>query len=94
MNKQSLAKIEQDKKEKGKIMLSLIIILTSLFTVHTGVRRGAVLQGVYTLGYLFSFIYAAKNYIKYVDKLELLIPYPQPTPSLNYYFFHRDVFLT
>lgn len=75
-------------------MLSLIIILTLLFTVHTGVRRGAVLQGVYTLGYLFSFIYAAKNYIKYVDKLELLIPYPQPTPESKLLFFSPDVFLT
>ncbi|MDT2817076.1 CvpA family protein [Vagococcus lutrae] len=73
-------------------MLSLIIILTLLFTVHTGVRRGAVLQGVYTLGYLFSFIYAAKNYIKYVDKLELLIPYPQPTPESILLFFSPDVF--
>ena len=73
-------------------MLSLIIILTLLFTLHTGARRGAVLQIVYTVGYMLSFIYASKNYVKYVNKLELLIPYPQPTPDSKLLFFSSDVF--
>lgn len=60
-------------------MLNLLILLTFIFAIYTGARRGFALQLVYTVGYFIVFLIAKKYYLSLVDKLEMLVPYPQPT---------------
>ena len=71
-------------------MLSLLLLIILGFAAFRGVRRGIAYQGVYTLGYLVVFIIATKNYQKLSDKLELLIPYPQPNLDSKLLYYSSD----
>lgn len=57
---------------------------------YTGVRRGAALQLLYTLGYCITFICARLFYKPLGDKLELLIPYPTATEHSQMLFFDQE----
>lgn len=59
-------------------MLTLVIMIILFIGIYSGVRRGLVLQFVYTLGYIISFFIAHEYYQTLAEKLEMLIPYPQP----------------
>ncbi|MGX6979977.1 CvpA family protein [Vagococcus elongatus] len=72
-------------------MLSIVILITLVFAVYTGARRGIILQGIYTIGYLISFFVAQKFFIKFVDILELIVPYPQASPDSQLVFFEGEM---
>ena len=57
-------------------MLTFIIVLTLLWGIYTGVRRGLILQIVYTVGYFISFLVAREYYTVIAAKIDLLVPYP------------------
>lgn len=46
--------------------------------IYTGVRRGLVLQVVYTVGYITTFFAAHKYYLQLAEYLEMLVPYASP----------------
>ncbi|MGX7030721.1 CvpA family protein [Vagococcus zengguangii] len=68
-------------------MLSLLLIVILGFAAFRGVRRGFVFQTVHTIGYLIVFYLASKNFEKLSDKLELLVPYPQPALDSNLIYY-------
>lgn len=72
-------------------MLSIVILISLVFAVYTGTRRGGVLQGIYAIGYLVSFFVAQKFFIKFVDFLELIVPYPQASPDSQLVFFEGEL---
>ena len=59
-------------------MLTLLIMIVLFVGIYSGVRRGLVLQLIYTAGYIITFFTAHKYYQPFADKLEMLVPYPQP----------------
>ncbi|MGX6961515.1 CvpA family protein [Vagococcus xieshaowenii] len=68
-------------------MLSFFLLIIIGFAAFRGVRRGLAYQAVLTIGYLTVFTVASKQYVKLIDSLELLVPYPQPSldSKLLYY---------
>ena len=75
-------------------MLSLIIILMLLYAVYTGVRRGFVLQMVYTVGYFLVFWVAQTLSHTLGPKLSLLVPYPSATEDSYFAFFQKSTGLS
>ncbi|MFD0897058.1 CvpA family protein [Loigolactobacillus binensis] len=72
-------------------MLSFIIIIFLAYAYYAGTRRGLVMQGVYTLGYLIAFIIARLGYLHTAPKLTLLIPYQSATEASQFTFFSHKV---
>lgn len=68
-------------------MLTLIILLILFIGIYAGVRRGLVLQIVYTLGYIVSFFVARNYYLQLSERLELFIPYSQPGIGDNMVYY-------
>lgn len=59
-------------------MLTWIILIALFVGIYAGVRRGLVLQVVYSVGYILSFIVAKSYYLELSKYLEMLVPYSQP----------------
>ena len=75
-------------------MLSLIIVLMLLYAIYTGVRRGFVLQMVYTVGYFVVFWIAQTLSHTLGPKLSLLVPYPSATEDSYFAFFKQSTGLS
>lgn len=75
-------------------MLTILILLILAFAVYTGARRGLVLQLVYSIGYLASFLVARHYYQDLAPKLELFIPYPSATIDSKLVFFDETLSLS
>lgn len=74
-------------------MLTLLILLLLGIGFYTGVRRGLVLQVLYTFGYLCSYLIAKTYYKSLASNLELYIPYPSPTAETKLVFFDQKLTL-
>ena len=72
-------------------MLTLIIVLSLLWGIYTGVRRGLILQVVYTLGYFISFLVAREYYAVVAGKIDLLVPYPSVEFGKELIFYSEQV---
>lgn len=70
-------------------MLTLFILIIFFIGIYTGVRRGLILQLVYTFGYIFSFFFAKEYYVLLAEKLEMLVPYPQAGISDSMPFYNE-----
>lgn len=70
-------------------MLTLGIIFLLGIGFYTGVRRGAALELLYTLGYFIVFLMANLFYKKLGEHLELFIPYPSATEDSKMVFFDQ-----
>lgn len=68
-------------------MLTLIIVFALAIGLYTGIRRGLAMQIILTVGYIVSFTMAKKYYVVLAKKLEMLVPYPAPTPDSKLVFF-------
>ncbi len=72
-------------------MLTILIMLFLAISFYTGYQRGLMLQLVYSAGYALSFILAKSFYKPLGKKLELLIPYPAPTPKTELVLFDNSL---
>ena len=72
-------------------MLTLIIVLSLLWGIYTGVRRGLILQVVYTVGYFISFLVAREYYAVVAEKIDLLVPYPSIELGKELLFYSEQV---
>ncbi len=72
-------------------MLTIIIVILLLWGVYTGVRRGLILQVVYTVGYFLSFVIARNYYVLVADKINLLVPYPSIEFGKELVFYNEQV---
>ena len=72
-------------------MLTIIVLLFLAYSFYAGARRGVALQGVYTIGYLVSFIIARLSAKALSPALELWVPYPSATPSSKFVFFASNL---
>ncbi|MDG2977636.1 CvpA family protein [Latilactobacillus curvatus] len=75
-------------------MLSLIIILMLLYAIYTGVRRGFIMQAVYTIGYFIVFWIAKAMSQTLGPKLSLMVPYPSATEDSYFAFFQKSIGLS
>ncbi|MBA1434516.1 CvpA family protein [Bombilactobacillus bombi] len=75
-------------------MVSGLIILILAYGVYVGVRRGLVMQMVYTTGYAISLAIAIMNCRWLGSKLDLLVPYPSASPRSYFAFFSTKVSLS
>lgn len=57
--------------------------------IYSGVRRGLILQLIYTAGYVITFFTAKEYYVTLADKLEMLVPYPQPGIGESMLFYNE-----
>lgn len=57
--------------------------------IYSGVRRGLILQLIYTVGYVVTFFAAREYYAVIADKLEMLVPYPQPGIGETMLFYNE-----
>lgn len=74
-------------------MLTLLILLLFAIGFYTGARRGLILQVLYTVGYLCSYLIAKTYYKSLASHLELFIPYPSPTADTKLVFFKQELTL-
>lgn len=74
-------------------MLTLIILFVLFFGFYSGARRGLLLQGIYTFGYLIAYLIAKSNYKKLGSFLEMYIPYPAATSETKLVLFNQDIVL-
>lgn len=74
-------------------MFGLILLLILIISFYVGGRRGAPLQIVYTIGFVFSMILANVFYKDLAEKLELYIPYPSVTEDSRMVFFDQTTAL-
>lgn len=72
-------------------MLTILILVFLATGFYAGYRRGLMLQLVYSVGYLLSFIVAKSYYKPLGKKFELLIPYPAPTPKTSLVLFDKSL---
>lgn len=72
-------------------MLTILILLILVIGFYTGLRRGLILQIVYTFGYLISYMIAKAYYKQLAPYLELYIPYPAPTADAKLVFFKQEI---
>lgn len=72
-------------------MLTIIIVILLFWGVYTGVRRGLILQVVYTVGYFLSFVIARNYYVLVADKINLLVPYPSIEFGKELVFYNEQV---
>lgn len=72
-------------------MLTIIIVILLFWGVYTGVRRGLILQVVYTVGYILSFLIAKNYYVLVADKINLLVPYPSIEFGKELVFYNEQV---
>lgn len=72
-------------------MLTMIIIILLFWGVYAGVRRGLILQVVYTVGYFLSFMIAKSYYIYIAEKIDLLVPYPSIEFGKELVFYNEQV---
>ncbi|MEG0255234.1 MAG: CvpA family protein [Vagococcus sp.] len=72
-------------------MLTLLIIIILATSFYVGYRRGLMLQAVYGAGYLLSFLVAKGFYKPLGKKIDLLIPYPAPTPKTELVLFDKSL---
>lgn len=72
-------------------MLSFFLILIVAYNLYVGVRRGVILEGIYTLGYLVTLIFARLFYRPLSQKLTLFIPYPSASDQSYFAFFSKEV---
>lgn len=75
-------------------MLSGIIILILAYGIYVGVRRGLVLQAIYTFNFGISFIVAYLSCRWLGPKLDLIVPYPSASPRSYFAFFSNKVSLS
>ncbi|MBO0476629.1 CvpA family protein [Vagococcus sp. DIV0080] len=73
------------------MMLTILIILCLGTSFYAGYRRGLMLQLVYGLGYVASFVVAQSQYKALGKKLELLVPYPAPTEKTSLVLFDKNL---
>lgn len=74
-------------------MLTLLILLLLAIGFYTGMKRGLVLQIVYTVGYFFVYLIARTFYQSLAAKLTLYIPYPSPTAETKLVLFNQNITL-
>ncbi|AIM24927.1 CvpA family protein [Melissococcus plutonius] len=72
-------------------MFTLFILLILIVSFYTGRKRGLLLQILYTVGYLVSFLIARTYYKELANKLELYIPYPSITPNTQLVFYNQKM---
>ncbi|MBO0418567.1 CvpA family protein [Vagococcus fluvialis] len=72
-------------------MLTILIIICLGTSFYAGYRRGLMLQIVYGVGYVLSFMVAQTKYRALGEKLELLIPYPAPTEKTTLVLFDKNL---
>lgn len=71
-------------------MLTLVIIMALAIAFYTGARRGLMMQLMLTAGYIVSLAMAKKYYLVLAKKIELIVPYPAPTPDSKLVFFEGN----
>lgn len=74
-------------------MLTLLIVLLLAVGFYTGMKRGLVLQIVYTVGYFFVYLIARTCYQPLASKLTLYVPYPSPTSETKLVLFNQNITL-
>lgn len=74
-------------------MLTLLILLLLAIGFYTGMKRGLVLQIVYTVGYFFVYLIARTFYQSLAAKLTLYVPYPSPTAETKLVLFNQNITL-
>lgn len=74
-------------------MLTILLLGLLIMALYVGARRGFVLQIVYSVGYMISFLFAKQNYKLLAPKLELFIPYPSATMNSHMVFFDKTIAL-
>ncbi|MGX7200318.1 CvpA family protein [Enterococcus nangangensis] len=74
-------------------MLTLFIWIVLGLAIYGGARRGLVLQVIYTVGYMISFMVAQSYYQTLAPKLEMFVPYPSATQSSKMVFFNQTISL-
>lgn len=72
-------------------MLTILILIFFGTSFYAGYRRGLLLQVVYGLGYVISFMVAKSYYKALGKKLELLIPYPAPLETTKLELFDKSL---
>jgi len=72
-------------------MLTILILFFLGTSFYAGYRRGFLLQGVYSVGYILSFMAARMYYKNLGRKLELLVPYPSPTQTTKLVLFDKSL---
>lgn len=68
-------------------MLSIIIIVLLLLAFYNGARRGLILQLILTGGYIITMLVAKSQAGHLADKLNLLVPFPNPSAESKLSFF-------
>lgn len=74
-------------------MGTLLILICLLIGFYTGWRRRFALQGVYTIGYVISFIIARIFYQSLAKKIELWVPYPSANEHSHFVFYKMPLAL-
>lgn len=74
-------------------MLTLLILIILAVGFYSGAKRGFVLQILYSVGYLISYMVAKSNYKSLASHLELYIPYPSATQETKLVFFNQEIVL-
>ena len=72
------------------MIVSLFLLIVLFFAAFRGGRRGLALQTVHTIGYLIVFLVAQMNYAKLIDKLELLVPFLQPSLGAKMLYYSGE----
>lgn len=75
-------------------MITLFLIIWLALSCYVGARRGFVLQLIYTIGYLISFVIAESSYLSLSRKLMLFIPYPAPTLETKLVLYNSSIVLS
>lgn len=56
-------------------MTSFLILLFFILSIGVGVYRGAILQGIHSIGLLVAYLFAVLFYQNLVDLVTLWVPY-------------------
>lgn len=72
-------------------MIGLVIFFILLFAFYEGARRGTVLQGIYFVGFLISFLVANNFYQEIGKKIELYVPYLSVSPDTEMVFYSQEM---
>ena len=70
-------------------MLSLIIIITLVFSFYTGFRRGLIMQTIQLVGYIITFLLATKYYEPLSNYVEMIVPFPSVQESTELVFYNE-----
>lgn len=73
------------------MIVLLVIFIILIVAIYTGLKRGFILQNIYSIGYMFNFLVAHLLFRPLSKVIEMVIPYPTPASLYdNAYLFYGD----